>query len=173
MTGGGSTASAPGLLIRPETRADRAAIRALLRAAFGGPAEADLVETLRAGGAAAVALVAIAGTGVVGHVLFSAMRAPPRALGLAPLAVAEGMRRRGIGARLVAAGLDRARAGGAAAVFVLGDPAFYGRFGFTAAAAAPFASPYAGPHLLALELAPGGLPAGGPAAYAAAFDAFA
>jgi len=40
---------------------------------------------------------------------------------------------------------------------VLGDPAYYARFGFSQALAAPLASPYAGPHLQALALVPGTL----------------
>jgi putative acetyltransferase len=76
------------------------------------------------------------------------------AAALAPLAVSADMRRRGVGAALVAAGLESARAAGAAAVFVVGDLAYYGRFGFTAEAARPFEAAYAGEHFLALALEP-------------------
>lgn len=76
---------------------------------------------------------------VVGHVALGKMSAPLRALGLAPVAVAESHRRRGIAATLI-----RAAAGGWQAVFVLGDPAHYGRFGFAAASAEPFESPTRG-----------------------------
>jgi putative acetyltransferase len=92
-------------------------------------------------------------------------------LGLAPVAVGEAWRRRGIAAALIGAGLDRARAEGWRGVVVLGDPAYYRRFGFDPALAAGFVSPYAGPHLMALALGPGGLPSGGPLDYARAFDA--
>ena len=50
--------------------------------------------------------------------------------------------------------MARAREGGWAAAFVLGDPAYYGRFGFRADAARGYASPYAGEHFLALPLGP-------------------
>ena len=55
-------------------------------------------------------------------------------MGLAPLAVDEGWRRRGVGTALVRAGLDACRELDIDAVSVLGDPAYYGRFGFTPAA---------------------------------------
>lgn len=159
-------------MIRPEGPSDAPAIAALLTRAFGGPAEAGLVAALRAAGDVAIALVAEdAGGAIAGHVLLSPMRAPFPALSLAPLAVAPDRQNAGVGAALVRAALARAEAEGWRGVFVLGDPAYYGRFGFTAAAAAGFASPYAGPAFQALGLG-GDLPArAGAAAHAPAFAA--
>lgn len=146
------------MIVRDEEPADARAVRALVAAAFGRDAEADLVDRLRADGDAAIALVAVADGAVAGHVLLSRMRAPFRALALAPVSVAPDRQRRGIGSRLVRTALDRAREGGWEGVFVLGDPDYYRRFGFDPALAHGFASPYAGPCLMAL--APGGdLPA--------------
>lgn len=162
-----------GVIIRPETPADAEAIFGLIAAAFGQRAEADLVARLRTGGAMAIALVAEAEGAVVGHIALSEMRSPDRALGLAPLAVDPALAGRGIGSSLVREALKRARAEGWNGVFVLGDPAYYGRFGFSADAAAGFDSPYAGPYLQVLRLSDR-FPrkaAGQPAAYAAAFDA--
>ena len=63
------------------------------------------------------------------------------------------------------------RADGWEAVFVLGDPAYYERFGFSVAAAAGFASPYAGPYFMALGLNDGIIaPRTGRLAYARAFQ---
>jgi putative acetyltransferase len=160
------------VIVRAATARDHASVRALLVAAFPTPVEADLVAALRADGDAVVESVAVEAAGVFGHVLLSRMRAPARALGLAPLAVAADHRRRGVAARLVTAALQEARAAGWGAAVVLGDPGYYGRFGFSATAAAGFASPYAGPCLMALALAPGGLPPGGVIDYAPAFDTF-
>ena len=115
------------------------------------------MERLRGDGDAVLSLVAVEAEAVVGHVLFSRLRAPAAALALAPLAVAAGCRRRGIGARLVEAGLDRAKREGWRAVIVLGDPAYYSRFGFRPEAVRGMASPYAGPALTGLALAEGGL----------------
>ncbi|MGI9253586.1 MAG: GNAT family N-acetyltransferase [Thermomicrobiales bacterium] len=158
--------------IRAERPDDADAVGALLRDAFGGQDEARLVAALHAAGAAPVALVAVGDEGadadtdaVIGHVLFSPLivetdRGEIGAAALAPLAVAGGWRRRGIGAALCREGIERCRELGVPGMVVLGDPAFYGRFGFRADLAAGFVSPWSGPHLMALELAPGGLGGG-------------
>jgi len=130
------------MVIRDEGPADAPAVRAVVEAAFGRPLEADLIDRLRQDGDAAVPLVAVDGGEVVGHVLLSAMAAPFRAL--APVSVAPHRQRSGVGTRLIRAGLDRAGDGGWRGVFVLGDPAYYRRFGFDPAARG-FASAYAGP----------------------------
>lgn len=139
--------------LAPETSSHHAAIRALHTAAFPTPAEADLVEQLRHDADACIALVALAEEQVIGHVMLSRMVAPFRALGLGPIAVAREQRRRGIGAALIHEAIHRAKAADYEAVFVLGAPAYYQRFGFSAAAAAGFQSRYAGPHLMLLPLA--------------------
>jgi putative acetyltransferase len=155
--------------IRDEHETDSAEIGQLLAAAFGGADEARLVERLRRDGDAVLALVALAGGAIVGHVVFSVMTAPFRGLALAPLAVLPSAQRTGIGSALVEAGIERARQAGWQAVFVLGDPAYYGRFGFRADLAEGFSSPYAGPHLMALATA-GRLPVlTGPISHAPAF----
>lgn len=158
------------LEIRSETPADIADIRAVELAAFPTAGEADLVEQLRHDGSAVYSLVAIAEGQVVGHIMLSKMQAPEGALGLAPVAVLESHRRRGIAAELTREGLSRAKADGWKSVFVLGD-SYYQRFGFAPALAAGFSSPYAGPHFMALELQEGALAVKtGPAQYPQAFD---
>ncbi len=147
------------MVIRDEGLADAPAIRAVVEAAFGRSLEADLIDRLRADGDAAISLVADGGGEVVGHVLLSGMAAPFRALALAPVSVAPHRQRSGVGTRLIRAGLDRAGEGAWRGVFVLGDPAYYRRFGFDPAAARGFASAYAGPHLMALAPGGGDLPA--------------
>ena len=107
---------------------------------------------------------------VVGHVMLSRMQAPFKALGLAPVAVHADWRRQGIADRLVRAGLAQAKIDGWEGVFVLGDPAYYTRFGFDLALASGFQSPYAGPHFMALALQDIGLPEStGVVSYAPAF----
>lgn len=162
--------------IRPAAPGDAAAIRAVLIAAFPTTVEADLVEALTRDGDATVSLVAERAGEVVGHVLLSRMRVSGdgrafRAVGLGPVGVLPGFQGGGIGAGLIKGALAIARATGEALVFVLGEPDYYRRFGFSAEAAAPFASPYAGPYFMALALRPGFvLPAAGEAAYARAFS---
>lgn len=151
----------------PERPGEAAAIGELLRAVFGGPDEAKLVDGLRDGGHAIASLVArigdeAAGYQVVGHLMMSAMavtvdgRAVPAAA-LAPLAVAEGFRGVGIGGRLVEMGLEAARQHGVHAALVLGDAAYYRPFGFDAATIAHLRTPFAAGALMALELVTGAL----------------
>lgn len=138
--------------IRLETAADLPAIRRVTTAAFPTTAEADLIERLRDDGDLVFSLVASEDNEIIGHALFSSMRSPAKTLALAPVAVVESHRRRGVAAALIREGLRLSAEAGWKAVFVLGDPAYYGRFGFDPGKAAGFRSPYAGPHLMALEL---------------------
>lgn len=162
--------------IRPAEPGDAEAIRSVHLAAFPTFAEADLVDALAREGDAIVSLVAEREGEVVGHVLLSRMEVLGdgrawRAAGLGPLGVRPGFQGAGIGAALIEAGLAIARATGEELVFVLGEPDYYRRFGFSPQAAAPFASSYAGPYFMALALRPGfALPAAGTAAYARAFS---
>lgn len=158
------------MMVRDEAPADSDTIRAVQEAAFGRPHEARLTDRLRADGDVVYSLVAVEDETVVGHILFSPMAAPFRALGLGPVAVRPDRQRRGIGRRLVAAGVDRAAADGWQAIFLLGNPDFYQRFGFSVALAAGFTTPDAGPHWMVLPLGGKPLPAlTGPVAYAPAF----
>ncbi|MBX7198785.1 MAG: N-acetyltransferase [Rhodospirillaceae bacterium] len=159
------------MLIREERPEDAGAIHALVTAAFNSNAEAALVDALRADGDLVHSLVAAEGPDFLGHIAFSRMTAPFAALGLAPLAVTPARQGQGIGARLIEAGLALARRGDWRGVFVLGDPAYYGKFGFAPALAAGFNCVYAGPHLMALPLG-GDFPTHtGDVAYAPAFAA--
>lgn len=159
------------MIYRAAEPEDGAFILAVVAAAFGRSDEADLVDRLTADGDAALSLVAQDGDRIVGHILFSRMKAPFPALALAPVSVAPDRQREGIGGALIRAGLDLATAHGWRGVFVLGDPAYYGRFGFGVDAAWGFDSPYAGPHLMALGLG-GPLPVrAGAIAHAPAFGA--
>ena len=149
-------------LIRPEQPGDFDTVHALLLASFGREAEARLVDRLRASGKIALALVAEEKERILGHVVFSRIVASVgggevSALALAPLAVIPAFQRLGIGSALVSAGLERCRSERHARVLVLGDPAYYARFGFAPAAnfgmKCPF--PAAGNSFMAIELEPG------------------
>lgn len=158
------------MIIKDEAAADRTAIHALVQSAFGHADEAKLVDALRADGELVVSLVAIEDDRIVGHIALSPLQSPRRALALAPLAVAAGHRRQGIGAALIDAALARARTLPADMIFVLGDPAYYGRFGFTTSAADPYDSMFTGPHFMALALT-ATQPKSAPVIYARAFGA--
>jgi putative acetyltransferase len=146
------------MIVRSETPSDFAAIRIVEEAAFGQSAEAELVDDLRAAGDSVFSLVAVDDGTVVGHALFSRMKAPFPALALGPVAVLHEYRRTGIGSRLIRQGIARSEAAGWQGIFVLGDPAFYRRFGFDAVKARGFISPYAGPHLMVLPIGRSELP---------------
>lgn len=129
----------PAFDIRDEQPGDAVAIEAVTRAAFAAvpyseQTEAAIVAALRAAGALSVSLVAVADGVVVGHVAFSPVSIDgddaPAWHGVGPLSVQPERQRRGIGSALMRAGLARLRAAGAAGCVVLGDPAYYERFGF-------------------------------------------
>ncbi|WP_338702459.1 N-acetyltransferase [Streptomyces sp. Q6] len=123
---------------RPETDADRAAVHAVNVAAFPTPAEADLVDALRADEDAwldGLSYVAEAPDGTVAaHALITRCTvdgAPAAAL--APVAVRPQDQRTGAGSAVVRAVLEAARARGERIVLVLGHPEYYPRFGFVPA----------------------------------------
>jgi putative acetyltransferase len=151
------------VIVRPVTTTDRVAVYQVHRLAFGREDESRLVEALQAGGYTRLSLVAEAGGEVVGHVLFSELHICTEggvfpALSLAPLAVVPTHQRRGVGSALVRRGLELCREAGHRAVLVLGHAAYYPRFGFSAALAAPLTSPFSGrSSYMAAELVPGAL----------------
>jgi putative acetyltransferase len=158
------------MLVRSERSEDRAEVEKLITAAFGRGDEAKLIDQLSVNGDLALSLVALKSGVAVGHVAFSRLRSPPGAWALAPVAVTPEWQRRGIGAALVEAGLQAARERGVPIVFVLGEPDYYGRFGFKAERAAGFASSYSGPYLMALALGDAA-PRSGALIYPPAFSA--
>jgi len=156
------------MMIRAETLEDHDAIEHLLVEAFGGDDEARLVRAMRADDDLAVGLVAEADGRIAGYLALSPMQAPTGALGLAPVAVTPELQRRGIGSALIQFALVHARALDASIIFVLGDPAYYQRFGFSLECGEAYQSAYSGPHFMALPL--GEAAGDGPATYARAFD---
>lgn len=118
-----------------------------------------LVAALVDGGFAAVERVADIDGEIAGHVLLSRLEAPDRCLALAPVSVRPAVQRQGIGSALIRGALSAAVEDGWGGVFVLGDPAYYQRFGFEVGIAARFSSPYPADYTMAIELRPRGLPA--------------
>lgn len=126
------------MLVRVEIPIDAPGIDALLRNAFGGPGEADLIHSLREDGQLTLGVVATDDDGqVIGYVAFSPVTIAGEDrqwVGMAPLAIDEAYRGQGLGRQLVYEGLDSLNEFGYAAVVTLGDPALYSKLGFEAAA---------------------------------------
>jgi putative acetyltransferase len=124
--------------IRQERPEDAAPIRAVTEAAFKGvpfsdQTEGSIIDALRSAGVLTVSLVATEGSEILGHVAFSPVHIDGAAgswYGLGPVAVLPERQREGIGQRLVRDGLDRLERLKAQGCVVLGDPTYYGRFGF-------------------------------------------
>ncbi len=121
--------------IRQETPADIPAVHSVEVAAFGRPAEADLVDLCRQHGRVSLSLVALRDKKLVGHVMFTPVTLDPPCpgwfgLGLGPVAVLPEFQRQGIGSRLIEFGLEVCRELGMDFVVLLGDPRYYSRFGF-------------------------------------------
>ncbi|MGD8499573.1 MAG: N-acetyltransferase [Phycisphaerales bacterium] len=126
------------IAIREEEVSDIWAIRNLNEVAFGGPAEADVVDRLRQVCDDCLSLVAVDGDEVVGHVMFSPATVESsdrviRGMGLAPMAVLPNRQRRGIGTALIERGLALLRERRCPFVIVLGHADYYPRFGFVPA----------------------------------------
>ncbi|MFQ2202367.1 GNAT family N-acetyltransferase [Aeromonas hydrophila] len=126
------------IIIRPETGVDHDAIEVLTMAAFLNAPHTDhneqrIVRALRLAGALSLSLVAELEGRVVGHLCFSPVTisdGSPHWYGLGPISVSPALHGKGLGSRLMDAGLAELKGMGAAGCVVLGDPGFYGRFGF-------------------------------------------
>ena len=165
------------LKLREETKSDIHEIYVINCSAFETKAEAELVNAIREQVPNALSLVACDGNQVVGHILFSPMSMEggeaKLIYGLAPMAVSPAYQNQGIGSKLVQAGLEKCKQRGVAAVFVLGHPNYYPKFGFVPASRYEIQSEYGVPDevFMALELELGSLTkAHGVAKYHKVFD---
>ena len=164
--------------VRDALARDDDAVRALHVEAFASHPSSDhtehlIVDRLRARGRLTLSLVACDTSGaVVGHAAFSPVLiagADRGWFGLGPLAVLPAQQARGIGSALVRHGLERLAQAGARGCVVLGDPAYYGRFGFASSPQLQFPGPPA-THFMALALGAHAIPSG-VVRYDPAFDA--
>jgi putative acetyltransferase len=137
-----------GLIVRRQRPGEGAQVREVIVSSFGEPVVADLAEALldAPAGRHGLSFVAELGGRLVGHVQLSWSRldAPARlvdVLVLSPLSVVPDHQRHGIGGYLVNHALGGARHLGAPMLFLEGDPRYYGRFGFRAAADQGFTAP--------------------------------
>jgi len=125
--------------IHPEQPGNAAAIASVITAAFrdhphSDGCEAAIVSALREAGALTLSLVAEIDGTVVGHTAFSPVTISDGTggwFGIGPVSVLPAHQRKGIGGAMIREGLDRLKHMGAAGCTVLGDPAYYARFGYT------------------------------------------
>ncbi len=124
--------------IRDEMPSDKAAIESVIAAAFrdmpySRQTETFIMAALRRGGALTVSLVAEDEGHIVGQAAFSPVEIdgkPSDWYGAGPIAVAPERQRQGIGSALMEEGLGRLHDLGAGGCMLVGDPAWYPRFGF-------------------------------------------
>ena len=128
----------PEVIIRPERPGDYDSIRDILIAAFANhpyspQTEHLIVDGLRADDALTVSLVAEVDGNVVGQIAISPVKIGGKDhgwLALGPVAVLPSFQRRGIGQALVNEGLKAIRDLRTQGCVLVGEPAFYNRFGF-------------------------------------------
>ncbi|WP_401743023.1 GNAT family N-acetyltransferase [Stenotrophomonas geniculata] len=126
--------------IRAEAIDDHATLHALTEAAFRDAAHSShteqfIVAALRARGELSVSLVAEMDGKVIGHVAVSPVTISDGStgwFGLGPISVLPAWQGQGIGAALMHAALEALRQQDAHGCVLLGEPAYYGRFGFRA-----------------------------------------
>ncbi len=121
------------ITLRPAVATDLSALEILYAAAFPDEDLFPVVRTLSDFGPAVQSTVAVRDSAVVGHVMFTDCAVDGSAVRLSllgPLAVTPVLHRQGIGGALVRNGFEACRVAGKDAALVLGDPNYYGRFGF-------------------------------------------
>lgn len=122
------------MIIRDAFPNDFDALANCVSAAFDNEGEVVLVQQLRAYNDVVIELVAEEAGSIVGHVVVSHLSLNPnfslRYGGVAPLSVVPGHQSTGIGSQLMEMVIDKSRDSGLDAIFLLGDPTYYQRFGF-------------------------------------------
>ena len=162
--------------LRLASKRDRPEIGRLIEKAFGGSAEAVLTAQLVQGHDSVLELVAEKNGNLIGHILYSRLQvltgeaSPYPAVALAPLSVSPECQKQGIGSMLIRESHALLEKQGETLSVVLGDPAYYGRFGYDHATAAGFESVYQCDALQALRWG-SNAPQSGRLVYAPAFGA--
>ncbi len=129
-----NSSAEPVLNIRHSNTNDAEQIHAVVSDAFSREEEAALVAAIRQAGEAVIELCAFLADELVGHVLLSPIRIEPHVdlncLGIAPVSVLTRLHGNGVGSALMGRAIEEARGRSVGAIFLLGAPAYYQRFGF-------------------------------------------
>lgn len=115
------------------TRIHDVTTKAFLNAPHTAHTEQFIVNALRHAGALTISKVAKADGEIIGHVAISPVALSTGAtgwFGLGPISVLPEFQGRGVGSKLMKSALGALEAMGASGCVVLGDPGYYGRFGF-------------------------------------------
>ncbi len=122
------------IILRPEQPSDRPLVFEVVERAFGKPKEAELVDLIRDRGNSRIALVAYDEASMVGYLLASPISFDPantlNCLAIGPLAVMPERQGEEIGSKLMRQAIHMASEQGVDAIFLLGHPSYYPRFGF-------------------------------------------
>ena len=121
------------MLIRNENESDIEDITNIHDQAFNGPDEGKIVKNLRKNNNLTISLIAEINKRIVGHIAYSPIYSKNEeiiGIGLAPVAVLPSYQKQGVGSNLINKGNEMALSKGFKKIFVLGDPAYYCRFGF-------------------------------------------
>jgi putative acetyltransferase len=126
------------LLIRNQTEIDNTAIEKITIEAFkdhpfSSHTEQYIIRELRSNNNLPVSLVAEVDDIIVGHIAFSLVSISSGSknwYGLGPVSVKPEFQSQGIGSKLIKQGIEQIKALGANGCVVLGEPEYYGRFGF-------------------------------------------
>jgi len=148
--------------VRAEKKEDIVNVWKINAEAFQTIEEADLVNALRDSGTSYISLVYEKNEELVGHILFTPVKligepSNLKLMGLAPMAVIPNLQNKGIGSSLIKAGIQQCINDGYDAVFVLGHPDYYPKFGFVPSVKYGIKSEYDVPDnvFMALELKEG------------------
>ena len=121
-------------MIRETRESDLEEVFNLIHAAFGNRAESDLVKQLISDGDVLINLLVESSDTIIGNVVVSKITMEPDiglfCGGVAPVSVVPDQQSSGVGSKLMTAAINESKKMGMDALFLLGDPNYYKRFGF-------------------------------------------
>ena len=140
-------------MIRETQKSDLEEVFNLIHASFSNKAESDLVKQLISDKDVLINLVVESSDIIIGNVVVSKVTMEPDiglfCGGLAPLSVLPDSQSSGIGSKLMKEAIRKSKETGMDALFLLGDPHYYERFGFKVS---NLESHYSAEHFQELEL---------------------